>query len=302
MGAVDLQPICKAQRKSCHTRRIASMSTRKLMALTIAMAFCACFTASLPAALAEQKQAIRISGAGLLSEAVQVFVDGYAKEKPDCSFVIMGATTGIGFQKLMDGEAELAMVTRKITDQETKKAESMGLILHSKLIGHVGLAVITNIKNPVNEMTMDQLAGIFRGDIVNWSEIGGPNEHIRVTNRAVPETGAGVLFQEKVLKGAPYSKDSTVMSSYNTTVMVCGKTFGIGYIPTTTVYFDTLADRGVKIIRIKKDAASAPYQLASGVARETMYPISIPFLMYWNAKMENPCTKGFADFSQTQTQ
>jgi len=61
-------------------------------------------------------------------------------------------------------------------------------------------------------------------------------------------------------------------------------------------------ERGVKIIRIKTDHASAPYQLGSGVVRETLYQISIPFLMYWNAKLDKPCTRGFADFSEAQTQ
>ena len=137
----------------------------------------------------------------------------------------MGATTGIGFKKLLAGKVEMAMVTRKITEKESKEAESKVLILQSKLPGYVGLAVITNVKNPVAEPTIEQLAAIFKGDIANWSQVGGPNEPTNVTDRGVPETGAGVLFQRTVLKGAPYAKTSTIMSSYNSTVLVCTKAF-----------------------------------------------------------------------------
>ena len=251
---------------------------------------------------AQEKKAVRVAGAGLLSEWLQESSDRYMKDARTCSITISGATTGIGVQRLMEGNAELAALTRAMTAEEIKKAEAQGLSLGSKLVGYVGLAVVTNSKNSVSELTMEQLAKIFKGEISNWSQVGGPNEPIKVTVRAVPETGAGVLFQQKVLKGEPYAKDSAVMASYNTTVTVCSKSFGIGYLPTTTTYFDKLEERGVKIINIKQNANSAPFQLAGGVSREASYPISVGVHLYWNAKSENPCTKGLVDFLYNQTQ
>jgi len=81
------------------------------------------------------------------------------------------------------------------------------------------------------------------------------------------------------------------MSSYNTTVLVCGKSYVIGYIPTTTTYFDALRERRVKVLNIKKDANFTPYQLPVGVARETQYPVSVPFYLYWNSKSDDLCVK-----------
>lgn len=244
----------------------------------------------------------RISGAGLLSDVVESFHEEFVKTNPTCGVTVLGATTGIGFKKLIDGEVEMAMMTRKVTPEEAKLAEAKGVSLSSKFVGKIGLAVITSSTNKVNELTMDQLAKIFKGEITNWSLVGGPNEPIKVTIRAVPETGAGVLFQEVVLKGAPYSKDAQVMNSYGTTVKVCEKSSGIGYIPTTTIYFGKLAERGLKMLKIKKDENTEPYKLTNGVARESMYPISVDFILYWNSKLENPCTKGFADFCEKLAQ
>jgi phosphate transport system substrate-binding protein len=253
-------------------------------------------------AAGQDKKIVRISGAGLLSEVVETIREGYAPTNSSCDITVIGATTGIGFRKMIEGEAELAMMTRKVTSEEAKLAEAKGVSLSSKFIGKIGLAVVTNAKNPVSQLTADQLAKVFTGEIANWSLVGGPNEPIKVTIRAVPETGAGVLFQDVVLKGAPYAKDAQVMSSYNTTVLVCGKSLAIGYIPTTTVHFDKLRERGVKILKISKDANSEPYQLSSGVARESLYPISVDFILYWNSKTESSCTKGFADFSEKYSQ
>ena len=253
-----------------------------------------------PRAIAQEKQTLRISGAGLISEVVQAYWELYEKRAPECACTVTGATTGVGFQKLFDGEDEIAMVTREITPEETKKAEAKGVSLVFKYVGRIGLGVITNAKNSVNELTMDQLAKIFRGQISNWAQVGGPNEPIKVTIRAVPETGAGVLFQELVLQGDPYATHALVMSSYNTTVTVCAKSPAIGYIPTTTTYFHNLGQRGVKLISFKKDAASAPYHLSGGVTKQSSYPISVPFLLYWNSKLENQCVKGFVDFIEQQ--
>ena len=276
-------------------RKICSCSVAAIVAIFFVI------VAALPAQ-GQGKKIVRISGAGLLSDVVVTMKEDFAKENTACSITVSGATTGIGFKKLLNGQAELAMMTRKATSEEVKLAEAKGIALSSKLIGKIGLAVITNAKNSVDSLTMEQLAKIFKGEITNWSQVGGPNEHIKVTTRAVPETGAGVLFQRVVLDGAPYSKEAQIMSSYGNTAKVCGRAFAIGYIPTTTIYFDKLHDRGAKIIRIKKDANSAPYQLGAGVARETLYPISVNFLLYWNSKQDSTCTAGFAEFCQRQVQ
>jgi ABC-type phosphate transport system substrate-binding protein len=120
---------------------------------------------------AQEKKAVRVAGAGLLSEWLQENSDLYMKGAPACSVTISGATTGIGVQRLMEGNAELAALTRAMTAEEIKKAEAQGLSLGSKLVGYIGLAVVTNRKNSVNELTMEQLARSSRE--INWSQVGG---------------------------------------------------------------------------------------------------------------------------------
>ena len=254
------------------------------------------------ASIAQGKHAVRIDGAASLSEVIQTYAELYMKQAPNCAIIVTGTSTGVGFNKLIDGEADLAAVSRKITPEEAKRAQEKGLSLDSKYVGQVEIAVITNDKNSVGTLTMGQLAKIFKGEVTNWNEVGGPNEAIKVTARAVPESGVAVLFQDVVLKGAPYAKGHTVMSLYHMTLRVCGKSFGIGYIPTATSFFDKIEDYGVKIVNLKKDEHSAPYPLASGVTKETMYPISLSFFLYWNTKSENPCVKELVGFVEKQVE
>jgi hypothetical protein len=60
---------------------------------------------------AQEKKAVRVAGAGLLSEWLQEGSDRYMKDARTCSVTISGATTGIGVQRLLEGNAELGALT-----------------------------------------------------------------------------------------------------------------------------------------------------------------------------------------------
>ena len=77
------------------------------------------------------------------------------------------------------------------------------------------LAVIVNPANPVKELTIDQLSGIFTGKITNWNEVGGKNEKILALSRD-RNSGTHMYFLEHVLrkgneKGPEQFAPSTLM-------------------------------------------------------------------------------------------
>ncbi len=49
-----------------------------------------------------------------------------ASANPSCSLTVAGATTGIGFKKIIEGEAELAMMTRKVTPRRSEISRCKG--------------------------------------------------------------------------------------------------------------------------------------------------------------------------------
>jgi ABC-type phosphate transport system substrate-binding protein len=66
------------------------------------------------ASVAQGKQAVRIHGAASLSEWIQTYAELYMKQAPNCGIMVTGTSTGVGVNKLIDGEADLAAVSRKI--------------------------------------------------------------------------------------------------------------------------------------------------------------------------------------------
>ena len=253
-------------------------------------------TLSVPAVLEAQEKAVyKVSGANLFADVFEKFSDAFQASNKGCRPLMLGSTTGKAISEFLNGETVLVMASRATDSKENDIASSKGIQLSEKPVGKTSLAVVTNAKNPVDELSMEQLRKIFAGEIVNWKDVGGPDETIRVTIRAVPETGAGVLFQQVVLKGAPYAPHAQVMGSYGTTLLVAEKSMSIGYVPTASGYY-TRMSTGVKEIRIRLDESPQAVSAPVGLVRDTSFPISIPLILIWNEKTLDPCMSNFVDF------
>ena len=65
------------------------------------------------------------------------------------------------------------MKFRLTYDDEKEYADEKGVTLIEKPIARDALAFMVNIKNPIDNLSIEQIQGIYTGDIVNWSEVGG---------------------------------------------------------------------------------------------------------------------------------
>jgi len=167
------------------------------------------------------KTALRVTGAAMYSDQVQLWANEFTKADPTVSIVVHGSSAGKGLEALFDKNAEVAMVSRVIRPEERKKAEESGLKLETKLIGYAGLAVITHLRNPVSELTLDQLLKIYTGQFTSWQDVGGPAEPIRALSRRVPESGGAVFFQETALHNEPFGPKVVMADTWNAIVKVC---------------------------------------------------------------------------------
>lgn len=111
--------------------------------------------------------------------------------------------TNAGIQNLINGKVLMAASSRRLKSNETE-AGLVGIP-----IARDALAVTVGINNPYKEgLTMEQLKGIFQGQITNWSEVGGLNAPIKVINRS-PNSGTYTFFQDVVLLGQPFAVSGT---------------------------------------------------------------------------------------------
>ena len=108
-------------------------------------------------------------------------------------------TTDYAWRNLIDGNADLLLVyepsseTKKIIDESKVK-------LKVTPIGVDALVFIVNEKNPVKNLTTQNIIDIYTGDITNWSELGGNDQKIEAFQRVL-NSGSQTLFLNLVMKG-----------------------------------------------------------------------------------------------------
>ncbi len=110
--------------------------------------------------------------------------------------------SGTAFTGLLKNEADMGMSSRRIKDKEREdllaKAGDLSISGNEHILGLDGLAIITSPSNTVSSLSIEQLVGVFSGDITNWSQIGGKDVAVKVYARD-EKSGTWDSFKSMVL-------------------------------------------------------------------------------------------------------
>ncbi|MCG6134744.1 MAG: phosphate ABC transporter substrate-binding protein [Nostoc sp. LLA-1] len=195
--------------------------------------------------------------------------------------------TNAGLKNLIDGKVLMAASSRPLNSSELQA----GLV--GVPIARDALAVAVGINNPYKgELTIEQLRGIFQGQITDWSEVGGPKLPIKVINRS-RDSGTRTFFQEAVLSGQPFAPDggnfSTVEQDETTPILRALGNDGISYSTVTQIE----NQKTVRIIPINGISPTDKIAVENGT-----YPISrVVYLAV--PRKTSPAVKQFADLAKS---
>jgi phosphate transport system substrate-binding protein len=207
-----------------------------------------------------KRKMIQVKGSDTMVNLVQVLAEAYMEKNPQNPIAVLGGGSGTGIAALINGTCDIANHSRPMKDKEIKMAEDRGTIPHRFIIAVDGLSVIVNEKNPVNEMVMDQIGAIYRGEITSWKEVGGPDWPVSLYGRQ-SNSGTYVFFQEHVLGNQNYSQDMKRMNGNAQIVEgVTKDKYGIGYVGVGyTLNSDGTVRKGIKILKVAKNNGSNAY-------------------------------------------
>ena len=195
---------------------------------------------------------VRIDGSNSLLVVNQSLKQRYEKESPGTQVDVGNNGSEAALQALLDGKVDIAAIGRPLTAAEKQK----GLVPVS--IGREKIAIITSSKNPYSgDVTFEQFAKIFRGEIANWSQLGGTPGKIRFVDRPETSDTRRAFKSYPVFKAAPFQTGATAQAaSQDDTAEVIQKLGkdGIGY----AVYSQVKGIDGVKIISMHKTLPDNP--------------------------------------------
>ncbi len=150
---------------------------------------------------------LRISGGTAHIPVMQALAQEIMTRYPSIRISIAGGGSGVGIKQVGEGLVDIGNSGRKPTVEEIA---TYGLKLHRWAVD--GVAAVVHPKNPVKALTFQQLQDIFSGKIMNWKEVGGPDQAIHVVTRD-EASGTREVFWEKALQKGVIRKDADVVPS-----------------------------------------------------------------------------------------
>ena len=230
-----------------------------------------------------EKVSIQNQGSDTMVNLAQAWAEAYAEVDPAVSVEVSGGGSGTGVAALINGTVDIANSSRKLEESERAKAtQNTGKEPQEYMVGYDALAVFVHKDNPMEEITLEQLAAIYSADgkVTKWSELGVKNtgcpndEIIRVSRQN--NSGTYHYFREAVLgKGHDFRLGSVDMNGSKDVVELVSKTpCAIGY---SGMGYST-AD--VKMLRVAKKPGDPSYAPSIETTLNHTYPIARPRYMY----------------------
>ena len=146
---------------------------------------------------------------------------------------LLNSNTHQSFVNLIDDKVEVIITARSISRDEKVYAEEKGVTLIEKPIARDALAFMVNLKNPVNNLSIEQIQAIYTGDIVNWAEVGGLDcvmkPYVRNRNSGSQEKFELMVMAGLTIKDFPEMQiGKTMMTPY---YQIEQDTAGIAFTP-----------------------------------------------------------------------
>jgi phosphate transport system substrate-binding protein len=224
---------------------------------------------------------ITLVGSTSVTPVAQELADAFTEKETGVKVEVQGVGSSAGIKASVDGSADIGMSSRNLKDEE----KELGIEEH--IIAYDGIAIVVHPSNEVSDLTAKQISKIYKGDITNWSEVGGKDAVIEVISR---EEGSGTrgAFEELMGlesdEGTLVKQDATISDGNGAVyASVAQKETSIGYLSLS--YLDE------QVKTLKADGVEPTVEnIKAGT-----YKVSRPFLMLTKGEVSD-ATQAYLDF------
>jgi len=220
---------------------------------------------------------ITVKGSDTMVILGQRWAENYMNSNKGQIVMVTGGGSGTGIAALINGTTEICQASRPMKQDEKLKLrdryQTMGVEIP---VARDGLTVYVSEANPVKQLTVEQLKGIYLGTITNWKDVGGADATIILYGRE-NSSGTYGFFKEHVLENRDFSPRVQTLPGTAAVVNAVSKDRnGIGYGGAAYA-------KGVREVAIQKDAKSPAVMPTAAAVRDNSYPLS-RFLFFYLRK------------------
>ena len=227
--------------------------------------------------------AISLAGSTSMEKLCEALSESFMEKYPNISVTVEYTGSGAGLESLVAGSVDIGNASRHLKEEET----SAGAV--ENVVAIDGIAVITDKDNEVTDVSAEDLAKIYKGEITNWSELGGQDEAIVVIGR---EAGSGTrdAFEEllDVADACQYAQE--LDSTGGVLAKVAATPGAIGYVSLDVV------DDTIQTVSLDGVAPTEENILAGD------YLLSRPFVMATNGEIseQNELVQTWFDYVNSE--
>lgn len=143
---------------------------------------------------ANESTTIIMSGSTTVQPLAEKFTEAYMADHANVRIDVQGGGSSVGVKAAGQQTAQIGMASREVKESEFTEFPGINVFA----VARDGIAIIGNPDVTIDNLTIEQIKGIFGGTITNWKEVGGDDANIIVASR---EEGSGTrtAFEELVL-------------------------------------------------------------------------------------------------------
>lgn len=220
------------------------------------------------------QEVITVKGSDTMVILAQRWAERYMAAHPEVAVQVTGGGSGTGISALINGTTDICNASRPMKNSERDKLKQrFGTRGIEIKCAQDGLSLYVNEANPISELTMQQIKDVYTGKIGNWKDVGGPNERLILYSRE-NNSGTYVYFKDNVLLGEDFAPTAQNMPGTAAVVNAVAKDkWGIGY-------GGAAYGKGIREVKVKKDAVSPGYTPTFENIKSGNYPIARYLYMY----------------------
>lgn len=147
---------------------------------------------------------IRVAGSTTVLPIVAEAAKQYRLLNPELTLTVSGGGSGVGIASIGQDKIEMGMASRDLSEREKQR-------LHGKVravaVARDAIAIAVSkavYEAGVQQLSIEQIAAIYRGEIRNWKELGGPDARILVIDKEASR-GTRHVFA-KIVLGSEYAR------------------------------------------------------------------------------------------------
>lgn len=224
---------------------------------------------------------VATNGSTSMADVIGALSEQFMNDNSGVKVTYDATGSGTGIEAAKNGTCDIGLSSRALKDEETAAG------LKGTTIALDGIAIIVNENSKVENLTVDQIAKIFTGEVTDWSEVGGDAGTIACIGR---EAGSGTRDGfESITATEDKCKLSQELTSTGAVIeAVKGNTGAIGYASLSAV----ANAQGVKAITVEGVACTEE------TVKDGSYKIQRPFVLVTKEGTElSEAAQAFFDFA-----